>query len=68
MGKSTIDKLKESGKLEFNATVRFNFKDDIMDRYRAKTFLYDAMGEFYRQNMNLFESIEMDIKWKLKSV
>ena len=62
MGKSTIDKLKESGKLEFNATVRFNFKDDIMDSYRAKQFLYDAMGELYRQNMNLLESIEMDIK------
>ena len=60
--KTTLEKLEESGKLEFTATVRFNFKDNIMDTYRAQQFLYDAMGEFYRQNMNLFESIEMDVK------
>ena len=59
---NAIDNLKESGKLEFAAKVIFNFKDDIMDSQRAKQFLYDAMGDFYRQNMNLLESIEMDVK------
>ena len=62
MGKSTIDKLRESGKLEFHATVTFNLKDDVMDSLTARQTIYNLMGDLYRKNLNIFESIEMDLK------
>lgn len=58
----TIDKLIESGKLEINAKIMFNLKDNVMDRQQAENFLYDLMTGVYREHINLFESIDMEIE------